>query len=64
MIKRSEGSDGKITCIVRTEALTEKGGLDQNAEEFDDYLPCCEKVVFENGEMDKIVPIVIVDKNK
>jgi len=61
LIKRSEGSDGRISCIVKTEPLTEKGGQEQNAVEFEDYLPCCEKVVFENGEMDKIVPIILVN---
>jgi len=61
MIKRSEGSDGKISCIVKTEPLTEKGGNETNAKDYDDYLPVCEKVVFENGEMDKVVPIILVN---
>lgn len=30
-IVRSEGSDGKISCIIKTEPLTEKGGMGQNA---------------------------------
>jgi|APSaa5957512535_1039671.scaffolds.fasta_scaffold80480_2 hypothetical protein len=35
-----------------------------NAVEFEDYLPKCEKVIFESGEMDKVVPITLVnDKN-
>jgi len=38
---RQEGSDGRISCIVKTEACNDtKGGLDvRNAAEFEDYLP-------------------------
>lgn len=61
-MKRSEGSDGVISCIVKTEALTEKGGMENNAVEFEDYLPCCEKVTFENGEMHKVVPVMLVNE--
>lgn len=32
-----------------------------NAVEFEDYLPKCEKVIFESGEMDKVVPISLVN---
>lgn len=60
MIQRSDGSDGKISCIVRTEPLTEKGNTEANAVEYEDYLPLVEKVVFENGEMNKTVSIVLV----
>jgi len=39
-VKRLEGSDGKISCIVRTEAMEATKGLAyKNASEFDDYLP-------------------------
>jgi len=31
-----------------------------NAREFEDYVPKCEKVVFESGEMSKTVPIELV----
>ena len=40
-VKRQEGSDGKISCIVKTEACNQtNGGVDiRNAAEFEDYLP-------------------------
>ena len=42
---RSEGADGKISCYIRTEALSEVQ-TPQNAIEFDDYVPKFEKVEF------------------
>ena len=36
--------------------------MENNAVEFDDYLPCCEKVVFANGEMTKVVPVMLVNE--
>lgn len=35
-----------------------------NAREFEDYMPKCEKVVFESGEMNKVVPIELVHVNE
>jgi hypothetical protein len=63
-ILRSEGSDGKISCMVRTEQLTEEGraGIAHNsAAEFDDYLPKHEKVEFGNNENEKTISIDIVN---
>ena len=63
-INRVDGSDGKITCIVKTEPLTDKGGMNNNAVEYDDYLPCCEKVTFAHGENVQTIPIMLVtEKN-
>lgn len=58
IIKRVEGTDGKISCMIRTEPLI-KGKPDDphNAVEFEDYLPKHEKIEFEAGESEKIVPI-------
>lgn len=36
--------------------------MENNAVEFEDYLPCCEKVIFENGEMDKTIPVLLVNE--
>lgn len=60
IVKRSDGSDGKISCIVRTEPFTDKGGMSNNAVEYEDYLPCCEKVTFEHGENEKSIPVHLV----
>ena len=63
-ILRSEGSDGKISCMIKTEQLTESGkvGIAHNsAAEFDDYLPKHEKVEFDNNENEKTVTINLVN---
>jgi len=54
---RLEGSDGKISCIVRTEACNDASGtLDvRNAAEFEDYLPFNQKITFAHGENEKVV---------
>lgn len=65
VIKRSDGSAGAISCIVKTEPLTDKnadGAYDpSNAIEVEDYLPKWEEVTFETGEMDRTVSISIVN---
>jgi hypothetical protein len=43
MIKRFDGSDGKISCMIRTEQLVDQGSRN-NAVEFEDYLPREERV--------------------
>lgn len=64
-MKRSYGSAGTISCIVKTEPLTDKnadGVYDpSNAVELEDYLPKYEQVTFETGEMDRTVSISIVN---
>lgn len=57
-IIRSEGSDGKISCMIKTEQLTEAGKTEaapNSAAEFDDYLPKHEKIEFDNNENEKTV---------
>lgn len=63
-ILRSEGSDGKISCMIKTEQITENGkmGIAHNsAAEFDDYLPKHEKVEFDNNENEKTISISLVN---
>ena len=63
-ILRSEGSDGKISCIVRTERLTEEGSAEialNSAAEYDHYLPKNERVEFGNNENEKTISIDIVN---
>jgi hypothetical protein len=62
IIKRFEGTDGKISCMVRTEPLLAGIADAQNAIEFEDYLPKHEKVEFNAGESEKIVPIYLVNE--
>jgi len=52
-IIRSEGADGKISCMIRTEAL--HNNLNTGAVEFEDYLPKHEKVTFGHGENQKTI---------
>lgn len=40
--------------------MSEKNVEGTNAVEFEDYFPKCEKVIFESGEMNKVVPISLV----
>lgn len=62
IIKRFEGTDGKISCMVRTEGLIPDKTNPQNAIEFEDYLPKHEKIEFNAGESEKIVPIYLVNE--
>lgn len=60
-ILRLEGSDGKISCIVRTAACVDVVGLNmKNAVDFEDYLPYKEKIVFNHGENEKTITITLV----
>lgn len=45
VIKRFDGSDGKISCMIKTESLVDQGSKN-NAVEFEDYLPREERVNF------------------
>lgn len=61
IIKRSEGTDGQISCMIRTEPLVPDSKSKLNAVEFEDYLPKHEKIEFASGESEKIVPIYLVN---
>lgn len=59
---RQEGSDGKITCEIKTEPFQEEGVDGENkyagnAVEYEDYCPKLEIVEFDNGEREQIVSI-------
>jgi predicted secreted acid phosphatase len=57
-ILRLEGSDGRISCTVRTQPCQDTTGLDvKGAQEFHDYVPMQETVVFKQGENEKTVTI-------
>lgn len=62
IIKRVEGSSGKISCTVRTEPfLVDDPQNPENAIENEDYIPLHQTVVFESGEIEKIVTINLID---
>ena len=48
--------------MVRTEPLVPDKLNPQNAIEFEDYLPKHEKIEFNSGESEKIVPIYLVNE--
>jgi len=63
-ILRLEGSDGKISCMVKTEPCSEASGINvRNATEFEDYLPYRDKIVFNHGENEKTIFITLVQEN-
>jgi solute carrier family 8 (sodium/calcium exchanger) len=51
VILRQKGSDGKVTCTVKTEPLVKGEESYQNAKENIDYSPLDTYVEFKNGEM-------------
>jgi len=50
MVKRSNGSDGVISCVIKTEDLAP--GLANNAKKDVDYTPISETITFQHGECD------------
>lgn len=47
---RTNGSDGEISCMVRTQPLSDNEKVPNNAIEWEDYIPCMETIYFKNGE--------------
>lgn len=66
IIKRVEGTDGRISCMIRTEPLFTDPSLaaasGSMAMEFEDYLPKHEKIEFLNGESEKLIQIYLVNE--
>lgn len=56
---RENGCDGEISCMIKTEDLTENKSV-VNAVQFEDYLPLHEKICFEHGETEKVVSIQLM----
>lgn len=63
MITRVEGTDGKVSCMIKTEPMVPDASNPVNAVEFEDYLPRHEKVEFAPGESEKIINIGLVPPN-
>ena len=62
-IMRLEGADGTISCMFKTEPLSETPNPN-NAEEYEDYLPSHSKITFLHGENEKTISIGLVKKNE
>ena len=66
-IKRFDGSDGRVSCIVRTEPYV-LGDVSErltreNAIEGEDYLPLNNvRIEFDSGESEKVITINLVDE--
>ena len=63
VINRIEGTDGKVSCMIKTEPMLLDPNNPVNAVEFEDYLPRHEKVEFAAGESKKIIQIGLVPEN-
>lgn len=61
VIKRENGSDGTISCMIKTDAIAEKK-TPNTAVEFDDYCPMMNKITFPHSETELRVAIPLVDK--
>jgi hypothetical protein len=61
VVKRENGSDGTISCMIKTDALTDKK-VANTAVEFDDYCPMMNKITFPHSETEVRVAIPLVDK--
>ena len=61
VVTRSDGSDGTISCMIKTDAITEHK-TSTTADEFDDYCPILQKITFPHSETEVRVPITLVNK--
>ena len=61
-VKRFDGSDGRISCMIRTEQLV-KDESRNNAIEFEDYLPFDQRVTFQHGELTKQFNIDLINND-
>lgn len=63
IVKRTEGTDGDISCRLWTVPFHEKKEDDPlNAIPYEDYLPEDKFVHFKRGESQKVVPIYLVNE--
>ena len=61
VVKRENGSDGSVSCMIKTDAIAERKTAN-TAVEFDDYCPVMNKITFLHGETEVRVAIPLVDK--
>jgi hypothetical protein len=58
-VTRTEGCDGKISCMLKTEPMSEEPSPN-NAEEYEDYIPQHTIVTFLHQEVEKTIEIKIL----
>ena len=64
VVTRTNGSDGEISCMIKTEPLNKDGSNRQNAIEYEDYIPLEEKLTFEHGETERIMSLQLMTENE
>lgn len=67
VVERTDGTDGAISCHIRTEALIlgqQNAKNSENAQPFLDYVPIDEKLEFAAGENQKIIKIELIDNGE
>lgn len=60
-VERVDGSDGTIACMISTEPLTIEPSS-SSAQEFEDYLPLHQKVIFKHNETSQTIIIKLVNE--
>jgi len=48
--------------MIKTMPLSEDIAINNNAIEFEDYLPKHEKIIFDHGETEKIIQILLMNE--
>lgn len=61
LLIRSKGSDGKVSCNVKTEVLNKEEDIDQNAKANVDFSPLDTNVIFESGEIKKHITVELLN---
>ena len=61
IVKRENGSDGTISCMVKTDAISLRK-TSNTAVEFDDYCPMMNKITFPHSETEVRVAIPLINK--
>lgn len=61
VIKRENGSDGTISCMIKTDAISDKK-TPNTALEFDDYCPMMNQITFPHSETEVRVPITLIEQ--
>lgn len=59
---RREGSTGDAQCYCKTEQLTSK--VNNQAEEYNDFLPFNDPVIFKNGEIEQVIKVQIFSQDE
>ena len=61
-VMRVNGTSGEISCMIQTSQFHQDTNNPANAIEFEDFLPLQEKVVFADGESEKVVTLKFINE--